>query len=176
MMKKILAIVLRTLMICVALFVIFTIILIGTVYYQVTDRTVGNDDQHVRFVLDWFGLDDDYEVKIEHSYKSAGSWSGDWTKSFAIKLGKIEESEIIKMDGVIRGDKVTQLIRDEMEMVLRFVNHGKMTWFPKNEQILSSGFYIFPVSMVLNDRFGGTKHIMLIRPVDKMVYYYCYNN
>ena len=175
-MKKIANIIIRFLIICGAVYVLSAIILYVTVAFQVRDRTVDNDDQHVRFVLQWFGLSNDYEVKIEHSYKITGSWAGDYEKAFAIKLLNIEESEIIQRDGVIRGDKVTTLIRDDVETVMNFTDNGKMPWFPKREQILSNEFYIYPVSMVHNNIYPDSIHMMFIRPSDKMVFYYAYRS
>lgn len=163
-------------MVCVAVYVLGAIILYGTVAYQISDRTVDNDDQHVRFVLQLFGLSHDYKIKIQHSYKETGSWAGDYEKAFAIKLANIYESEIIQKDSVIRGDKLSPAILDAVKFVASSTDNGQMHWFPRIEQILSSEFYVYPVSMVHHDIYTDSVHIMLIRPADNMVFYYAVNS
>ena len=173
-MKKIAVILKRALMIWGAVSLLGIIVFYATIAYQIgtrTTRVVKNDDQDVRFVLEWSGLSQDHEVKIEHSYNPTGSWSGDYTKAFAMKLVHIEESEIMQRHGVSRGDKLIPIVRDAVEFVTNFTDDYQMPWLPNREQILSSEYYVYPVRMVHQGLYPDSVHIMFIRPADKMIFF-----
>ena len=173
-MKRVLVVLKNSLMLLGAVFLLGMIVFYATFAYQMSTRNtriVESDDQDVRFVLEWFGLSHDHKVNIEHSYNPTGSWSGDYTKAFAIKMVNLEESEITHKHGVSRGDKLTPTIRNAVLFVANFANETEMPWFPKREQILSANFYVYPVRMVLLGEYPDAAHIIFIRPADKMVFY-----
>ncbi len=119
----------RGLMACGAIFLLFAIIFYATIAYQLSHRNSKVDekeDQDVRFVTEYFGLRQNEPVKLQHSFKSTGSWAGDYMKMFAIKIAHIEESGIDQMQGCIRGDKLLPTIRNSVEFITNFTDRDEL--------------------------------------------------
>ena len=173
-MSRLTALLKRGLMIWGGISLLGIIIFYATIAYQIgtrEKRTVENDDQDVRFVLDWFGQRPDEKANIVHSYHPTGSWSGDYTKAFAMKLARIEASELNQQQGMSRGDKLTPVIRNAVAFVLSFTDERQVPWFPKSDQILSNKYYVYPVRMVLLGSYPDSAHLLFIRPADSMVFF-----
>lgn len=157
-----------------AISLLFVIIFYATLAFQLSHRNAKvdeKDDQDVYFVTEYFGLHHHEPVKLEHSYKSTGSWAGDYMKIFAIKIAHIEESEIGQMQGWVRGDKLLPTIRGSVKFITNFTDRDELRWFPTSEQIFSSAYYVYPVRMVLYGTQPDSVRIMVVRPSDKMVFF-----
>ncbi len=173
-MKRIIVILKRGLMIWGAVSLIGIIIFYVTLTYQMSARktgTVKSDDQDVRFVFESFGISQDQPIKLEPSDNASGSWSGDYMKVFAVKLAHIEESELIQKLDVIRGDKLTPIIRNCVEFVTSFTDQDELRWFPTSKQIFSDTYYVYPVRTVLHGTLPDSVQVIVIRPSDKMVFF-----
>lgn len=164
----------RGLMIWGAITLLGAIAFYASLAYQLNSRTTANvesDDQDVRYVLEWFGLNADIEADVVHSFHPTGSWSGDYTKAFAMRIADIEESALIQKGGVSRGDKLTPIIRNAVEFVSDFTDETQVPWLPKREKVFSSKYYVYPVRVVFQGEYPDSVHIMFIRPADKMVFF-----
>ncbi|KAA3633388.1 MAG: hypothetical protein DWQ08_01980 [Proteobacteria bacterium] len=162
----------RGLMLWGALSLVVVIGFYAMLAYQLGRSPHGNvdaDDRDVRFVLDWFGSDRDVELK--QSYRSSGSWSGDYTKAFALKLGEIDESEIARRGGVTRGDRLSPVIQGAVGFVTDFIDSESVPWFPRKSGVLTREFYVYPVRMEHIGSYPDSVHIMLIHPTDGLVFY-----
>ncbi|MGB5277390.1 MAG: hypothetical protein WBO73_16855 [Gammaproteobacteria bacterium] len=173
-MKKVSMIIKRGLMIWGVISLVGIIAFYVSVAYQIgtrNARTVEAEDQDVRYIVDWFGLNPGQQVDIEHSYNPTGSWAGDYMKAFAIRMAHIDSEAVLHNDGVSRGDELTPILRNAVEFAIGFTGEDPLSWFPAREQILSSAFYVYPVRMNIVGMYPDSVQMMFIRPDDNRVFF-----
>jgi hypothetical protein len=152
--------------------------LAGYLYYSlgpgnktVDDRASNND---VRFVLNWCRLGDHRIEKVLHSHISARSFSGDHLDAYSIKIKNIKIDELTNKTDTIggrwyRGDMLPKILSDALTSVCAWQH--KTPWFPKESEIRSSDFYIYPWSIHCQGILPSGAQIILVNPEEKIVYY-----
>jgi hypothetical protein len=150
------------------------IVVYASVAYQIgtrNTRTVEAEDQDVRYIIDWFGLNSGQQLGIERSFNPTGSWAGDYRKAFAIRMAHLDTEDALHNDGVSRGDELTPIPRNAAEFAISFTCEGPLSWFPRREPILSSAFYVYPVRMNIAGMYPDSVQMMFIRPDDNRVFF-----
>jgi hypothetical protein len=129
----------------------------------------------VRFVLNWCELGDDRVEKVVHSHVSARSFTGDHLDAYAIKISHVEIAELTKVTDAFRnrwyrGDQLPQVLSDAVGFVGGSLH--KVPWFPREEELRSSEFYVYPCSIYCQGVHPAATALIFIRPSDQMVFYF----
>jgi hypothetical protein len=126
----------------------------------------------VRFVLNWCRLGDQRIEQVLHSYVSAQDITGDHSDAYAIKINKLEISELTEAGASIdggwyRGDKASPLLREAVGLASGIGGQ----WFPSANEILTERYYIWVWDISLHGLYPSAARIIYVRPEDKMVFY-----
>ena len=129
----------------------------------------------VRFVLNWCRLGDERIDRVLHSHDSARSLTGDHLDAFAIKISRIDVSELTsKTDDFrgrwYRGDQLPQVLDEAVKFVGGW--HHEIPWFPTEAELRSSEIYVYPWSIYCHGVTPSAAELIFIRPSDKMVFYF----
>ena len=129
----------------------------------------------VRFVLNSCKLGDKHIEKVVHSHVSARSFSGDHLDAFAIKISKIEMTELTSNTNDAsgqwyRGDQLPQVVNDALKFVTAC--HQEIPWFPNEQELRSSEFYAYPWSIHYYGINPSAAELIFISPSDKMIFYF----
>jgi hypothetical protein len=130
----------------------------------------------VRYVLNWCKIGDTKTEKVIHSYVSERSFTGDHVDAYAIKIKPVELSELQAAqspfgEGWIRGDKVTPVVRDAVQLATGFMNIDDLRWFPSESDLLSDRYYIWSFTIYLHGSRATATELIFIRPEDDMVFF-----
>jgi hypothetical protein len=129
----------------------------------------------VRFVLNWCELGDQKIEKVLHSYVSARSFTGDHLDAYAIKISRIDISELTsKTDNVsgrwYRGDHLPKVL-DEAIAFVGIYRSEIASWFPTEAELRSAEFYVYPGSIYFHGVTPTAAELIFVRPSDQMIYY-----
>ena len=128
----------------------------------------------VRFVLNWCNLGDDRIEEIVHSYKSGRSFTGDHLDAEAIRISNVDAAELTKVDfgsGWVRCDKAEGVLKDAIEFVEGCLHEDGISWFPKADELNSSGMYVYSWSIYCHGSRPTAVQLIFVRPKDKMIFY-----
>ena len=138
-----------------------------------SDKPASNHD--VRFVLNWCSLGDDRIETVVHSYISARSFTGDHLDGYAIRVSRLDASELVYDEmrgGWHRGDDLSGIAKDAVDFAAMWLNNNEMPWFPSIDEIRSPKMYVY-ISRVTT---AGTRitsaQIIFANPDGKMIYYF----
>ena len=151
-----------------------------TFYYSLgpgnrpTNKLASKGD--VRFVLNWCRLGADRTEEVVHSYASARSFTGDHLDGHAIRVSRLDVSELVFDEkqgrGWVRGDALSEVPKDAVDFAAIWLQNQEMPWFPDIDEIRSSKMYVYVGSV----KFFGTRpyiaEIIFAHPDTKMVYYF----
>jgi hypothetical protein len=131
----------------------------------------------VSFVLNWCGLGADRIDAVVNSYVSAQSFNGDHLDAYAIKIARLELAELSATDnsGTLRwyrGDELPPVVSDAVEFAGAWGSSEEIAWFPKESELRSADFYVYPVSIYTHGVRPTAAQLVFARPSDKMVFYF----
>ena len=153
----------------VAFVILFYVVLFGTMTYQMSrDPVVYMDDREVQYVLGWLGQDESTAVLL-NSYHPPANWAGDYEKIFALRMEEAALRRAITKPGVVPGDQATERVVAAVRFAMIFTRD--LPWFPREEEILTSSFYLVPVNVVMQGEYADATDIMMIHPADRTVYF-----
>lgn len=158
--------------------VIFAVLLVpGFSRFGSTESTKINSAsrEDVRFVLNWCQLGDQRIEEVLHSYVSARAFTGDYLDAYAISIPHVDVAELTKQTDDFsgrryRGDQLPQVVGDAVDFVGGSLH--ELPWFPTEEQLRSSEFYVYPWSIYCHGVHPTAAELIFIRPSDKMVFYF----
>lgn len=110
-------------------------------------KTESAEPHDVRFVLTWCELGDQRIENVLHSHVSARSFTGDHLDAYAIKISHVElTKETDDFRGRwYRGDQLPKVVDDAVAFVGGWLH--ELPWFPTENQLRSSEFYVYPWSI-----------------------------
>jgi hypothetical protein len=158
---------------------VVVIVIAATAAYKLgpgnRDKTDSSSPHDVRFVLNWCQLGDHRIEKVLHSHVSARSFTGDHLDAHAIKISHVEITELVKEADDFsgrwyRGDQLPKVLDDAVGFVGGWVH--ELPWFPSEEQIRTSDFYVYPWSIYCHGIRPTATEIIFLRPSDKMIFYF----
>jgi hypothetical protein len=137
----------------------------------ITDKATKED---VRFVLNWCELGDERIEKVLKSSISPRSFTGDHLDAYSIKISHVDISELKKNEDMrpgqwYRGDSLPKVLSDAIEFIGRFQH--EIPWFPKENRIRTSDYYIYPWSIYCHGVTPSSAQIIIVKPTEKIVYY-----
>ena len=184
-MKRFAAICKWSLLIWGAISLAGVIAITGLAAYQLTFGNRAKTDfaspHDVRFVLNWCNLGESRTEKVVHSYRSSRSFTGDHLDAYAIKITRISLEELSATNAFFptarwhRGDRLPAMLDDAVRFAAMFLGDGEageIPWFPKERNLRSDQFYVFPQSIYY---YGGRPieaDLIFVRPADKMLFYF----
>ncbi len=160
--------------VCAGLAIVFAI---ATAYQfgpgKVSNRIASKHD--VRYVLNWCELGDERISEVLHSHLSASSFSGDHIEAHAIRITRIELSELTENDygaGWFRGDKVTGVLSDALEFVEQWIPSEEIPWFLSQQELRSSEVYMYPWNIYYHGTQPTAVKLIFVKPKEKTVFYF----
>ncbi len=145
-------------------------------FYQLGPGNRDKDDsasvRDVRFVLNWCGLGDQRIEKVLHSHVSGRSFTGDYLDAYAIKISRVDISELAApADDArwYRGDSLPKVVDDAVSFVSGSLH--ELPWFPSPVELRSSQFYVYPWSIYCHGTRATAAELIFVRPADNMVFY-----
>lgn len=128
----------------------------------------------VRFVLNWCRLGEQRIEKVVHSYTSQHGFSGDYLDAYAIKISHVDLIELTKETKSYetrwyRGDELPKVLDDAVDLTGGWGH--TLPWFPREEQLRSSEYYVYPWSIHYYGIHPNGVQLIFVRPADKMVFY-----
>jgi hypothetical protein len=131
----------------------------------------------VGFVLNHCGLGTDRIEAVVNSYVSARSFTGDHLDAYAIKVARLELTELSVTENGgaarwYRGDKLPPVVSDAVEFVSAWDSTDEIAWFPKKSELRSADIYVYPVSIYTHGIRPTAAQLVFVRPTDKMVFYF----
>ena len=128
----------------------------------------------VRFVLNGCQLGDQRIAKVVHSHVSARSFTGDHLDAYAIKISRLDLTELTAKTNDFRGrwyrgDQLPKVLDDAVGFVGGWLH--ELPWFPAEVELRSSNFYVYPCSIHCYGVQPAAAELIFIRPSDKMVFY-----
>lgn len=143
----------------------------GSGHQTEIDKATKSD---VRFVLNWCGLGEERIEEVLNSHVSARSFGGDHHDVYRIRISHVDIEELTnlnskRLDNWYRGDSLP-FILDE---ALKFVGGWQhdMDWFPTEEKIRTSNFFIYPWSISCRGISPNAAQLIFVEPSKNMVYY-----
>ena len=140
-----------------------------------SDKYNEADNKDVRFVLNWSELGEKRIESVVHSFKSAHSLTGDHLDAYAIKITDVSVEELINTNKDYikwtRGDNVKGVLKNAVELVYSFAKLDKLTWFPKDSQLMTGEFYVNSWTILLHGEQVKAAELIFVNPVEKMVYF-----
>ena len=126
-------------------------------------------------MLNWCNLGDEKIEKVVHSYISSRFFTGDHLDAHAIRISKIDLSELKEDgygDGWFRGDQLPEVLSKGMKFVDSWLPSEKIPWFLDEKEIRSSEVFIYPWSIYFHGTCPTAAEIIFVRPKDKLVYFF----
>jgi|SRR5437899_9461137 len=157
---------------------------IGIAAFLVFQISYGNRDKidsasihDVRFVLNWCELGESRIESVLHSYASSRSFTGDYIDAYAIKISRLEISELSNTSDPprgrwYRGDQLPPVLNDAVGFAGAWLGHKEISWFPREAQLRSAEFYVYPWRIVAHGVMPTAVELIFVRPSDKMVFYF----
>jgi hypothetical protein len=131
--------------------------------------------QDVRYVLNWCNLGDERIDEVVHSYISSRSFTGDHLDAHAIRIAKIDISELNANEdgrGWFRGDQLPVVVDKGIEFVQMWLPSHEVPWFLDEKEIRSTEVFVYPWSIYFHGTRPTAAEIIFIRPKDKMVFFF----
>ena len=141
------------------------------------DVTSSACERKARGALNWCRLDAGRMEKVLHAYNSKRSFTGDHTDLYAIKVSRLEASELTADawgHGWTRCDQAEGVLKDAIEFASGWsgwAKNEKITWFPKGEELKSSDMFVYAWRIVCHGTRPTAIQLMFARPSDKTVFY-----
>lgn len=153
----------------------------GFIAYEVT---FGNTNQidtaskhDVRFVLNWCELGEDRIEKVIHSYVSGRSVTGDHLDAYAIKITRVDVTELTsgkdRPSGPsqwYRGDQLPPLVNVAVDEVGSWLH--TIPWFPEVTELRSANVWVYPWSIYTHGITPSAVKLIFVRPSDNMIFYF----
>lgn len=140
---------------------------------KVSTKTASKHD--IRHVLNWCELGEERTEEVLHSYISASSFSGDSLEAHAIRVTHVEEMEL-KQDehggGWYRGDELAGVLGDALGFVGEWIPSEEIPWFPTEQKLRSSEFYLYPWSVYYHGTRPTAVKLIFIQPKEKTLFYF----
>jgi hypothetical protein len=114
-------------------------------------------------------------AEVLHSFISASSFSGDHLEAHAIRVTKLEVSELRKNGfggGWFRGDEVSGVLDDALKFVEAWIPTEEFSWFITKQELRSSDIYIYPWSIYYHGINPTAVKLIFVRPDDNTVFYF----
>jgi hypothetical protein len=154
------------------------VILIGS--YLLYSMTLGNTNiknkatkSDVKFVLNWCGLGDERIEKVDKSFTSARSFTGDHLDAYSIKISHVTIDELEKgnngMGQWYRCDNLPKILDDAVTFIAGWEH--ETPWFPTEEKLRTKDFYVYPWSIYCTGIFPTGTELIFINPKEKTIYY-----
>ncbi len=152
--------------------------------FLVYQFTLGNTEQvdqasidDVGFVLNGCGLGAERIERVVHSHVSARSFTGDHLDAYAIKLSRLDLSELLDQQDAAscrwyRGDELPPLVDAALEFVGAWLGGDELAWFPHGTDLRSTSIYIHPMTTVFRATQPTAVEMIIVRPADRMIYYF----
>jgi hypothetical protein len=181
--KRILSIFKIALMVWGAISLLFVCLLVGTLGYL---QTFGNHPRidtatthDVTFVLNWCGLGESRIQRLIHSYQSPRSFTGDYLDAYAIKINKVDLSELSqKSDNMggqwhqwYRGDQMPPVVAAAIDYIAADLGSNEVSWFPKPEELRSEKIYVYPWTISFHEARATAAELIFVRPSDNMIFF-----
>jgi hypothetical protein len=131
----------------------------------------------VRFVLNWCRLGEERIEKVIHSYVSPRSFTGDYLDAYAIKISRLEVSELAATTSETsgrwyRGDQLPPVVNDAIEFFGAWLGSDEIRWFPKEAELRSKNVYVYPWAIYTHEVRPTAVELIFVRPSDNMVFYF----
>jgi hypothetical protein len=175
---------LRNLLIAWGIFAFFAVI--GLFIYIFLHVTTGHTDidtasaSNVTFVLNKSGLWNHQVEKVLHSVDEPRAFDGSYLNAYAFRVSQLTVDDIKKTESRYsnnwyRGDQLPPVLKNvakEVDDYRNYLNYD-LSWLPEKSEIMSAGFYLYPLRISLQDSIESPRdfQIILVRPADKMVFY-----
>ena len=154
------------------------IAIVATVGYHLGPGNVDTSGtaapQDVRFVLNWCRLGDDRIEEVVHSYKSARSFTGDHLDAYAIRISRVDETELVRDEfgsGWFRCDELDGVLKDAVGFAAGWLHQDEIAWFLTEKELESDQVYVYPWSIYCHGTHPSAIELIFVRPKDKMVFY-----
>jgi len=139
------------------------------------DKDDSASPQDVRFVLNGCNLGDDRIEHVLHSHVSSRSFTGDYLDAYAIKISRIELSELESKTNDFtgrwyRGDQLPPVLDEAVKFVSAW--HNEIPWFPTEQELRSSEIYVYPWTIYCHGVTPAAAELIFVRPADKMMFYF----
>lgn len=133
-------------------------------------------EHDVRYVLNWCRLGEARTEAVVHSYVSPRSFTGDHVDAYAIKVRNLTTSDLPAPadsfeGGWVRGDQLDTVTREAISLATRFIHPEDVAWFPSEEQLTSSRYYVWVWRIVIHGRRPAAAQLIFARPEDSMLFY-----
>ena len=128
----------------------------------------------VRFVLNWCDLGDERIEEVLNSKVSARSFTGDHHDVYKIRISHVEIHELRNLNNNQLGnwyrcDSLPLILDEALEFIGGWQND--MEWFPKEEEIRTKNFYVYPWSISCHGISPDAAKLIFVEPSDNMIYY-----
>jgi|SRR5436309_119152 len=155
---------------------------IGIAGFLAFQLSLGNRDKidsasvnDVRFVLNWCELGEHRIESVLRSHVSSRSFTGDHLDAYAIKVSRLDITELRSTPGDVRtrwyrGDQLPAVLNDAVTFVGAW--HDRISWFPKEAELRSAEVYVYPFSIYVHGLTPTAVELIFVRPSDKMVFYF----
>lgn len=140
---------------------------------RASNRTASAHD--IRYVLNWCELGYERIDEVLHSHITAKSLTGDHIEAHAIKITKIDVSELTNGStgaGWFRVDDATGVIDDALEFVEQWIPSEDIPWFLSESELRSSEVYMYPWGIYYHGTRPTAVKLIFVRPKDKIVFYF----
>ena len=138
------------------------------------ETTGCTDKPDVRFVLNWCGLGDERIEEVVHSSRSARSFTGDHLDAYAIKISRVDPTELTRDtfgSGWFRCDQTEGVIKDAIELVCGSLHEDAISWFPREDELKSPDMYVYSWSIYCHGTQPTAVELIFVRPRDKMMFF-----
>ncbi len=130
----------------------------------------------VRFVLNWCGLGETRTEAVINSYTSPRSFTGDHVDAYAIKVRGLGPADMkppaqSSDGGWVRCDQLDATSRDALRLAAAFSSSPDTAWFPSEEELASSRYFLWVWSITLHGRRATAAKLIFARPEDGMLFY-----
>ncbi|HLF53207.1 hypothetical protein [Flavobacterium sp.] len=137
---------------------------------NIEDKATKSD---VRFVLNWCELGDERIEKVNKSYTSGRSFTGDHFDAYSIKISNVTIDELEKQNNSTgqwyRCDSLPKILNDAVSFAGSWQH--ETPWFPTEKKIRTKDFYVYPWSIYCNGISPSGVQLIFINPKEKTVYY-----
>ena len=127
--------------------------------------------------MNWCKLGEKRIDKIIHSYESSRSITGDHLDAYAIRITDVTIKELTANTDEshgrwYRGDQLPKVLDDAVSFVGSWLGRNEISWFPKEGDLRSNAFYVYPWAVDYHGTFPTAVEIIFIRPSDKTVFFF----
>lgn len=140
------------------------------------DRDDVATDKEVRFVLNRGALGNGRFERVMHSHVSGRSGpGGDHLDAYAIRISHVDVEELLPKAADAaqrwyRGDQLPPVLKDAVGMIAG--SQHEVPWFPSVPEIESSAFYVSSWEVRYLGVVPSAVTLTLVRPSDRMVFYF----